>query len=159
MKIDPVIKKETGFIALGVGALCLLMLIVYAVLKKLVIGVFLGTALGFCATVGNFFLMALSVQKSAEKMNGVHIAEKQDGDETDEENGEEKDEPLSPEAISAKKLMQKSYYARLVLLAVVAILAVTLPFVDAVPCLISLLFPRIAIYIIQFIRNKKEAKA
>lgn len=159
MKIDPVVKNETRVMAFGMGVLCLLMLAVYAVLQKLNLSVFLGTALGFCATVGNFFLMALSVQKSAEKMDGVHIEAKETTDNAEGQNGEEQEAPLSPEAINAKKLMQKSYYARLVLIVAVAVLAIAVPFIDAVPCLITLLFPRIVIYAVQFIRNKKEAKA
>ena len=158
MKVDPVVKNETRVIAIGVGILCLLMLAVFAFIKRLDHTVVIGTALGFCAAVANFFLMAFSVQKSAEKMNGVHIV---DNDDPDAENGEEeqKEKPLSPEAKEAKKFMQASYTCRMLLLVIVAILAISLPFINAVACLIVLLFPRITIYVTQMIRSKKEANA
>ena len=73
--------------------------------------------------------------------------------------GEEKEKPLSPEAKEAKKFMQASYTGRMLLLVIVAILAVSLPFIEAVPCLLALLFPRISIFLTQMIRNKKEANA
>ena len=156
LKVDPVVKSETRVIAIGVGILCLLMLAVFAFIKRLDHTVVIGTALGFCAAVTNFFLMAFSVQKSAEKMNGVHI---EDTEDTDTENGEEekKGKPLSSEAKEAKKFMQASYTCRMLLLVIVAILAISLPFINAVACLIVLLFPRIAIYVTQMIRSKKEA--
>lgn len=158
MKIDPVVKKETGVIAIGVGALCLFMLAVFAVLSKLDVPVLIGTLLGYFAAVFNFFLMAFSVQKSAEKMNGVTIEE--DTEENGAEDGEDHQEkPLSPEAKLAKRFMQASYTGRLLLTAVVAILAITLPFINAIPCLLAMLFPRIVICLVQIIRNKKEAKA
>lgn len=153
MKVDPVVRSETKVIASGVGIMCLLMLAVFAFLKRLDYTVLLGTALGFAAAVGNFFLMALSVQKSAEKMNGVKLPEKEES----EDNRDEENAPLSDEAKSAKKYMQVSYTFRMFMLVIVAILAVTLPFFSAVPCLIVLLFPRIVVFFVQLIRNKKEA--
>lgn len=153
MKVDPVVKKETGVIALGVGMLCLLMLAVYSFLKKLVLDVLLGTALGFIAAVINFFLMAFSVQKSAEKMNDAQI---NDDETPSNEEGEEIEKPLSSEAKLAKKFMQASYTSRMLLMGLVAIMAVTLPFIDAVPCLIAMLFPRIVIFVTQIIRSKRE---
>ena len=72
---------------------------------------------------------------------------------------EQKEKPLSPEAKEAKKFMQASYTCRMLLLVIVAILAISLPFINAVACLIVLLFPRITIYVTQMIRSKKEANA
>lgn len=160
MKVDPVVKSETRLIALGVGVLCLFMLAVFIFINKLDLPVVIGTVLGFCAAVANFFLMAFSVQKSAEKMNGVEILDDPNDNalETDGEDAE-KEKPLSPEARMAKKFMQASYTSRMLLLVIVAILAVSLPFINAIPCLITLLFPRIVIYVTQIIRNKKEAQA
>ena len=156
MKVDPVVKKETRVIGLGVLVLSMIMLSVYAFMKQLSAGVLLGTVLGAAAAVFNFFLMALSVQKSAEKMNGVHV---RDASEEENDGEEEKEKPLSPEAKEAKKFMQASYTGRMLLLVIVAILAVSLPFIEAVPCLLALLFPRISIFLTQMIRNKKEANA
>lgn len=160
MKVDPVVKNETRVIALGVGVLCLLMLAVFAFIKQLDLPVVIGTVLGYCAAVANFFLMAFSVQKSAEKMNGVKIEDHSDNNDADLDGEEEqKEKPLSPEAAMAKRFMQASYTGRMLLIVIVAILAVSLPFINAIPCLIALLFPRIIIFITQIIRNKKEAQA
>ncbi len=157
MKVDIVVKKETGKIALGVAVLCAIMLSVFAFLHMLDHKVILGTLLGAAAAVFNFFLMALSVQKSAEKMNGTVIEEplNTDDEETDEE---EKTKPLSPQAQSAKKIMQVSYTFRMLILVAVAIIAVTIPVFNPIPCLIALLFPRIVICAVQLIRNKKGGK-
>lgn len=155
LKVDPVVKKETGFIALGVGILCMLMLAVYLIIGKFTSGVLIGAALGFFAAVANFFLMAFSVQKSAEKMNNVQPDEE---DQSQQDGEEEAEKPLSAEAKLAKKFMQASYTGRMLLMGLVAILAVSLPFIDAVPCLIAMLFPRIVIFVTQIIRNKKEAR-
>lgn len=160
MKVDPVVKSETRVMALGVGILCLLMLAVFAFLKQLDLPVIIGTVLGFLAAVTNFFLMAFSVQKSAEKMNGVKLEDHdtQSDHEADEET-EKEEAPLSPEAKLAKKFMQASYTGRMLLMAIIAILAISLPFINEIPCLIAMLFPRIVIFVTQIIRNKKEAQA
>lgn len=158
MKISPVVKKETGTIALGTVMLCLIMLAVYTFLGKLDPSVFLGTALGFIAAVGNFFLMALSVQKSAEKMNGVVLPPVQK-DENGEEADSDKNDAVSPEAKEIKKFMRASYTGRMLLLVLVAILAVNVKIFDTVACLVVLLFPRIVVFVVQFIRKKKEGNA
>lgn len=158
MKVDPVVKKETKTMALGVAVLSLIMLAVFAFLKKLDYTVITGTLLGMAAAIANFFLMALSVQKSAEKMNNVSLPkaeETEDGEEADET----KETPLSPEAKEAKKFMQASYTGRMLLLVLVAVIAVTVPVFHPVACLLVLLFPRIVVYAVQLIRNKKGAKA
>ncbi len=157
MKVDPVVKKETGTIAIGVCVLSLMMLAVFAFLQKLDYTVLLGTLLGIAAAVANFFLMALSVQKSAEKMRGVSlppVEETEDGEEAETEKA-----ALTPEGKEIKKFMQASYTARMLLIVVVAILAVNLPFIHPVACLLVLLFPRLVVFAVQFIRKKKEANA
>lgn len=160
MKVDAVVKKETGTIAAGVLVLCMLMLAVYAFIGKLDYKVLLGTLLGALAAVSNFFLMALSVQKSAEKMNGAVIKDSENTETAEDgEEVEEKEQPLSPEAASAKKFMQASYTLRMLLLGIFIILAVAVPVFDPIPCLIVLLFPRLVIFAVQIIRNKKGASA
>ncbi len=156
MKVDPVVKKETGTIAVGVCVLSLMMLAVFAFLRKLDYTVLLGALLGIGAAVANFFLMALSVQKSAEKMNGVSLppAEENDGEDAETEKAD-----LTPEGKEIKKFMHASYTGRMLLLVIVAILAVNLPFIHPVACLLVLLFPRLVVFAVQFIRKKKEANA
>ncbi|MCR5671964.1 MAG: ATP synthase subunit I [Butyrivibrio sp.] len=72
MKIQPAVKTETGKIALGTGVGVLIMYLVFFVLHMVVPGwapfdykVILGGIGGFIVAVGNFFWMAITVQKVA----------------------------------------------------------------------------------------------
>jgi len=141
MKVQAAVKRETAKIAVGVGILSMLMLAVYLILGRFNITVLLGTLLGVLFAVGNFFLMALSVQQAAEKMNGVQLPPEEEPAE-----GEEAAEPpLSPQAKQAKKNMQLSYMGRMLLLVGMAALAWLVPAFDPVPALIVQLFPRLTI--------------
>lgn len=62
MKIDRTILHETLRIAVGVAALCAVMCAVFLILRRFDLSVLLGALLGWAITVGNFFLMGLSVQ-------------------------------------------------------------------------------------------------
>ena len=63
MKVQPAVQAETKKMALGVGVLTVLMIAVFLIIRKFDYTVALGAALGYAAAVGNFFLMALTVQK------------------------------------------------------------------------------------------------
>ena len=78
MKIQPAVKTETGRIALGTGIGVLIMFLVFFVLHMVVpqdapfnlavpfdYKVILGGIGGFLVAVGNFFWMAITVQKVA----------------------------------------------------------------------------------------------
>lgn len=67
MKLDPTIKKETGFIVAGETILVALMLAVFFVLRRFSLPVLFGALLGGLTAVGNFFLMGLTVQKAVDK--------------------------------------------------------------------------------------------
>lgn len=123
-KIDPVVIKETKYIALWVIIFSVLMQAIF-----LVVGYFApqyawnwtmitGNLLGGSCAVGNFFLMALAVQKSVNK--------------------EPKD---------AKQAMQASASGRMLALFVIAIIGVVLSCFNTFSVLIPLLFPRIAIFL------------
>lgn len=159
MKVEPIVKKETSTIASGVLVLSMVMLAVYAFLNKLSYQVILGTLLGILAAVGNFFLMALSVQKSTEKMQGVVVPEEAPGEDDAEKEKYEDKQLATPEAASVKKFMKASYMLRMLMLVIVIILAVTIKIFDPIPCLIVLLFPRLVIFAVQIIRNKRGANA
>ena len=154
MKVQSAVKQETRKIAVGVGLLSVLMLAVYLIIGQFSLSVLLGTLLGAAFAVGNFFLMALSVQQAAEKMNGVRLPE--------QEETPEGEEPLktefSPQARQARRLMQLSYTGRLLLLAAMAGAAYLMPGVDPVPALLAQLFPRITIFA-EGILMKKETQA
>jgi hypothetical protein len=132
--VDPVVIKETKYIALWIVILSALMQAAF-----LVVGYFLpdyawnwtvltGNLLGSAAVVANFFLMALGVQRALEK----------DPDD-------------------AKKSMKASASGRMLGLFVVAVIGVVLPCFDSLAVLIPLLFPRIAIAI-RPLWDKKQAK-
>ena len=78
MKIQPAVKTETGRIAIGTGVGVLIMFAVFFVLHMVIpedapfgwsvpfdYKVILGGIVGFLVAVGNFFWMAMTVQKVA----------------------------------------------------------------------------------------------
>lgn len=71
-KIDPIVLKETGFVALISFVMCVFMNAVFLIVDYFVDGawswlVLLGTVIGYVAAVGNFFLMGLTVVKALGK--------------------------------------------------------------------------------------------
>ncbi len=71
MKLQSAVKRETAYVAVGTAVMSILMIAVFyglhAVMPQVPTGlpVILGGVLGCAAAVGNFFLMALTVQKVA----------------------------------------------------------------------------------------------
>ena len=154
MQIQPAVKQETAKIAVGVGVLSALMAAVYLIIGRFTYRVLLGTLLGAAFAVGNFFLMALSVQRAAARMNGVQLPLREE----EEDGCEPAAQELSPQAKQARQRMQLSYTGRMLMLAGMAALAYLLPCFELIPSLIPLLFPRIVIFI-QGIMMKKETPA
>ena len=154
LKVEQAVWKETRRIAVGVGILSVLMIGVYLMIGRFSLAVLFGTLLGAAFAIGNFFLMALSVQQAARKMNGVRLPEREEPPEGEEP---EKTE-LSPQAKQARKLMQLSYTGRLLLLAAMAGAAYVIPGIDPVPALLAQLFPRLTIFF-EGILMKKETQA
>ncbi|MBQ3040634.1 MAG: ATP synthase subunit I [Clostridia bacterium] len=137
-KIDPVIWKETGFIALVSFILSVLMQSIFLIISHWVVGawdytVILGNLLGYLFAVGNFFLMCLTVQKALTK--------------------DEKD---------AANFVRLSQMGRMLLLFLVALAAYFIPVFNIIAVVIPFLFPRIAIMfrplasMIKQRRNKNE---
>lgn len=122
--VDPVVIKETKYIALWTVILSVLMQAAF-----LIVGYFrpdhawnwtvlTGNLLGAVAIVANFFFMALAVQRAMEK-----------------------------ELDDAKKSMRASSSGRMLCLFIVAVIGVVLDCFHTVAVLVPLLFPRIAIAI------------
>ena len=155
VKIQPAVKKETSRIALGTLILSAVMVLIFILIGKYDWTVLTGALLGTAATIGNFFLLALSVQKAAEKMQGVHLPSYEEA-EADLEDGEEIPTPDAPELQQAKRAMQASYSGRLFMLAIVGILGLTLSCFHDVATVLPFLFPRIVIFFYG-ISTKKEA--
>ena len=154
MKVQPAVQAETKKMALGVGVLTVLMIAVFLVIRQFDYTVLLGALLGFAAAVGNFFLMALTVQKVTGNMPVLPKNE----EETEETEDEEKEQPLSDEARQAGKQMQLSFLQRMLMLGGVAALAVTAPIFHPWAALLPMLFPRVVIALRSlFEKKQKEA--
>lgn len=150
MKVQPAVQAETKKMALGVGVLTLLMIAVFLIIRQFDYTVLLGAILGFAAAVGNFFLMALTVQKVTGDMP---VLPKQDDEETEDK---EKEQPLSDEAKQAGKQMQLSFLLRMLMLGGVAALAVTSPIFHPWAALLPMLFPRVVIALRSLLDNKQK---
>ena len=152
MKVQPAVQAETKKMALGVGVLTVLMIAVFLIVRQFDYTVLLGAVLGYAAAVGNFFLMALTVQKVTGDMPVLPKREA----ETEEAEDEEKEQPLSDEARQAGKKMQLSFLLRLLMLGGVAALAVTSPVFHPWASLLPMLFPRIVIALRSLFDNKQK---
>ncbi len=116
-KVDAVVRRETGFVALWVVLLSLLMQAVFLVGGWWSLPVLWGNLLSGVAAVGNFFAMGLTVQKAVDK--------------------EEK---------HAASIMKLSQVLRMLALFLAVLVGVLLPSVfNLVTLLVPLFFPRIAI--------------
>lgn len=151
MNIQPAVKQETKKIAIGVIGLSALMLLVFLLLGYWDYRVILGALLGAAAAIGNFFMMAMAVQRAAEKMNGVQAAS--DPEEADPESEEEK--LLAQKTKQAKRSMQLSYYGRMLLIIAVAAIAIYVPCFNPLAALLPLLFPQLVVFLFQFIQGRK----
>ena len=151
MNMQPAVRQETQKIAIGVLGLTALMLLVFLALGYFDYKAVLGALLGAAAAIGNFFMMAMAVQRAAEKMNGVQAAA--DPEEADPESEEEK--LLAQKKNQAKRSMQLSYYGRMLLIIAVAAIAIYVPCFNAVAALLPLLFPQLVVFLYQFIQGRK----
>ena len=127
VKIEKAVRTETAYIALFTLVLSVLMESVFLIIHKWNYTVLLGNLLGYAASVLNFFLMGLTVQKAVL---------------LDEDN--------------AKKRIQLSQYLRLLMLGIFAVIAGVFKCFSLTAFVITLLFPRIAIFFRQFF-NKNNS--
>ena len=121
MKLAPSVKKETGHIAAGVLLGSAVMLIVFAALKRLDYTVVLGAALGSAAAIGNFFVMAVNLQKAMEDPD------------------------------RAKLLVRKSYSQRMLGMVAVMIIGFVAPCFHVVAVVLPFLMPGVTIKVMQLL--------
>lgn len=121
VKIQPAVLKETGHIALGVALGDAVMLVVFALLKRLDYTVLLGALLGSVAAVGNFLLLGLNAQKAMEDPD------------------------------RAKAMVQRSYSLRMLGLAAVLILGAAAPCFHIIAVIVPVLMPSITIYVMRLL--------
>ncbi len=155
MKVQPAVWQETRKIAIGTCILTVLMVAVFLILRRFDWTVITGALLGYAAAVGNFFLMALTVQKAADDMKPIPQPETDAAESGDETEEDQEDAPLSEDAKRGKRRIQLSYTLRMLGLAVIAILGVTLPWFQSVAVLLPMLFPRLVIAIEGLLTNRK----
>lgn len=122
------IVKETKRIAVGTVIMLVVMLAVYAVLGKFTVGVLIGGLLGSAYAIFNFFLLGMTLQKAASM--------------TDQQ--------------MAHMKVRSSYSTRMIGMLILAVVAFALPFVEGIPCLIALLFPRATIFVLQVTGQVKD---
>ena len=121
MKLAPSIKKETGHITVGVLEGDAMMRVVVALLNNLDYTVVLGAALGSAATIGNFFLMAINLQKAVD----------------------------APDR--ATFLVKKSYTQRMLGMVIVMIIGFVAPCFHVVAVVIPFLLPSVTIKVMQLL--------
>ncbi|MBQ7412532.1 MAG: ATP synthase subunit I [Clostridia bacterium] len=124
-RLDPVIKRETLYIGAWVLILSAIMQAVFLIIGKWDYTVLLGNLLTGSASVLNFFLMALTVQRAVDK--------------------DEKD---------ARGTMKASQALRNLMMFVIVVLGVLLPCFNIWASIIPVFFPRISM-LFRAMLNKK----
>lgn len=116
VQLDPVVKKETGYIALWTLILSVLMEAVFLILRKWGLPVLFGNLLGGGVAIANFLLMGMTLTRA-----------------------------LTMEQKKARLTAILSQIGRYLLLALAMVLGFKLPFLNPWTTIIPLLFPRFAI--------------
>lgn len=129
IKLDSAVKKETIYVTVWVIILSALMESVFLILKAWDYKVLIGNALSAVATILNFLLLGVTVQKCLDK---------------------------TPE--DAKKAIKASQALRMVFLVIVAVIGATVPCFNIWATVIPLLFPRVA-FVFHAIFNKPKGGA
>ena len=138
MKPQKALLVQTGRIAAGVAALVALMLAIFAVAGQFSIPALLGGIYTGALTVVNFFVMGLTVQDITDK-----VGERQ--------RSEEEIESLSKQM---KARMQSSYTLRMIVLMGLVAVGIAVFHFDALAAILPLLFPRVAIGVLQLIDQR-----
>ena len=128
-KIDPIVRKETAYIAVWTLIFSLIMQAVFLIIDQWDYTVLLGNLLGGAANVANFFFMALGVARAVEK--------------------DEKD---------AKQALKLSGSLRLLALFVIMLIGGLLEIFNVWAVLIPLLFTRPAIALRSLLDKSSRAK-
>ena len=122
------IVKGTKRIAIGVSCMLVAMFVIYAIMGRMTLGVALGGLIGGAYGIFNFFMLGMTIQKATR--------------ETDE--------------MMARARIRSSYSMRMMGALIISVIAFAIPFVDGLPCIIALLFPRATILIMQITGQVKD---
>lgn len=126
MKVDKTVRRETFYLSAVCFALSAVMQAVFIVFNKWDYTVLIGNVFGFVASVGNFFIMSLTVQ------NAIGLDEK--------------------EIKTKVKISQRVRFFAMLLLLVIGIV---LPFVNSIAMLVPMFFPRISVMVRPLFGNMK----
>ncbi len=133
MKPQKAVVQETRRIAAGTAILCAVMLAVFLVLGRMGWPVALGALIGYALAVGNFFLMAMGVQRVVD--------------------GVAPDDPSAVKAAKAK--MRASYNVRMIAMVLILGAAIGWLGVNWISAIMPVLFPPLVIKARQLIENRK----
>ena len=121
MKLDPVVRRETAFMAVSVLICTALMQVGFFLCGRWDVSVLLGGIVGWVMAAGNFFLMSLNVQRAVE----------------------------CGDANQAKMKMSASYTWRMSAMLGVMIVTFILDFIHWLPVVAAVFYPRIVITVRQ----------
>ncbi len=122
MKLDPVVKKEVRFMAVGAFVCAALVQIGFLLFRRWDLSVALGGVIGWAMTVLNFFLMSLGVQRAV----------------------------ADPDSQHAQLVMKASYTRRSLLLLAVMVISFIVDGIHWVPVVAAAFYPPIVIFARQF---------
>lgn len=170
MKVQPVVKRDTLRLAVGMVAPVVLTVLGFWGAGRLDYTVVLGALLGYLVTVGNFFLLALTIQNNTEmaaregEKNPLPPEPEQDPDDPENQKdvmetimGKKAGAELPEYAQRAKRNSQLSYIGRVALMAILLLAAALLPCFNVLAALIPLLLQRFVLMILSA-SNKDEQK-
>ena len=133
MKTRSAAVQETRRIAIGTAIMCAVTLLVFLVIGRMTWQVALGALIGYAAAVGNFFVMAMDVQRLMDNID-----------------------PNAEDAVKqAKSKMRRSYNLRMLVMVLALAAAILLLKVSWITALLPLTFPSIIIKVWQIVKNKK----
>ena len=133
MKPQKAVVQETRRIAVGTAILCAAMLLVFLVIGRMTWLVALGALIGYALAVGNFFIMAMDVQRLTDTLD-----------------------PNDESAVkTAKAKMRLSYNRRMIAMVLILGAAIYFLNVNWIAAAMPLIFPPTVIKAWQLIQNRK----
>ena len=158
MTLQPAVKKETAYVGTGTALATAGMLIVFALLHGVMPGSvpfgvreIISGIIGCAVAAGNFFMMAVTVQKIAElgaqnAAANAAAAAKEGAPEEGADADPDREIPVDP-AISerSRQMMKVSYRNRMLLQLVWVLLAFALPIFNGAAGVIPLFIPSVLI--------------
>ncbi len=155
MKVQPVVKRDTLRLAVGMVAPVVLTVLGFWGAGRLDYTVVLGALLGYVVTVGNFFLLALTIQNNTEMAaregdkNPLSPEPEQDPDDPENQKdvmetvmGKKAGAELPDYAVRAKRNAHLSYLGRMAMLAVCLLIGIVVPCFHVVAVLIPIVLQR-----------------